>query len=100
MTEFRDGVWVETEKEGVSLQDKYRAVLLGPMGRDVLTDILAMCHFGSTLDFENKAQISEYNVGIAILAKCGIFLPDNFEDVVRALCSVQPMTGKRSSQPQ
>jgi hypothetical protein len=47
-----------------------------------------MCHFGETLDPDNKAMIAEHNVGMVFLAKCGIFRGDNFDNVVMALCSV------------
>ena len=71
------------------ISDKYREVLCSsPLGREVLADILKTCHLGITLDPDNIVQISEYNVGVVILAKCGVFKKDNFEDVIRALCSV------------
>lgn len=52
------------------IRDKYRAVLTKGVGLEVLSDILAMCHFGCTLDSSNPQQIGEYNIGVAILAKC------------------------------
>ena len=71
-------------------REKYRAVLLSPLGMEVLSDILKTCHFGGTLDPENKAQVSEHNVGIVVLAKLGIFAPDTLYGVVMALSSVAP----------
>jgi hypothetical protein len=70
---------------------KYRLLFRQGIGRDVLTDILSLCHFGSTLDPDNKVQIAEYNVGIAILGRCGM-LGDavTLGDVARALCNVTP----------
>lgn len=69
--------------------DKYRNVLCStPQAVEVLTDIMTMCHFGSTLDPANPVQVSEYNVGVAILAKCGVFSDDNRDEVFRALCGI------------
>lgn len=74
-----------------TIQSKYRIVFLqGTLGQDVLQDILSMCHFGGTLDADNKQQIGEYNIGIAILHRCGIFEIDTFEQVIRALANVVP----------
>jgi len=73
-----------------NVREKYRAVLLGPLGVEVLGDILKTCHFGETLDPENTVQVSEYNVGAVILAKLGIFGPDTFDSVILALSSVAP----------
>ena len=73
------------------LMDKYRAVFLqSPMGLEVFGDIIHFCHFGRTLNPENLVQVSEYNVGATILAKCGIFSPGTLPDVVKALASVVP----------
>jgi hypothetical protein len=60
------------------------------MGLDVLADILDMCHFGCTLDPDNKVMVAEYNVGVAILSKCGIFSQGTKNNVVKALSSVMP----------
>lgn len=72
------------------LQVKYREVFLSPLGRDVLADLMDKCHFGVTLDPDNKVQIGEYNVGVAILAMCGILYGNTKKDVIGALCSVTP----------
>jgi len=72
---------------------KYRELFLkSTLGRDVLGDILRQCHFGCTLDPDNLVQVSEYNVGVFILVRCGIFARDTLEDVVRALGNVAPMS--------
>ena len=76
--------------EGEDVGSKYRYVFSSSMGREVLSDILTKCHFGSTLDPDNKAQIGELNIGILILAECGILGPDTKMDVVNALCNVLP----------
>lgn len=67
---------------------KYRAVFNTPIGQEVLSDILSMCHFGATLDPDNKVEVSEYNVGVAILARLGIFSKASMSDVVRVMCSI------------
>lgn len=70
------------------MNDKYRAVFINEMGLEVLADILRECHFGETLDPDNKVQVAEYNVGIMIMAKCGVFSPANLHNAIRALCSI------------
>lgn len=78
-----------------TIQSKYRIVFLqGTLGQDVLQDILSLCHFGSTLDPDNKVQVAEYNVGVAILHRCGIFEEETFEQVIRALANVVPSKPK------
>jgi hypothetical protein len=67
------------------LSQKYRHIFLSPLGLEVLVDILQDCHFGCTLDPDNKVQIAEYNVGITILAKCGVFGPDRDVPVMNAM---------------
>jgi len=72
------------------LMAKYRLTFGTAHGREILSDILSMTHFGGTLNPDNKAQIAEYNVGIAILAKMGVFSRGTKESVVRALVSIIP----------
>lgn len=72
------------------MQEKYRKVFGGQFGEEVLEDILRICHFGCTLDPENPTQVAEYNVGVVILAKMGIFGQGGAQKVVRALCSIIP----------
>lgn len=67
------------------MDDRYRSVFGSKLGSEVLADILAMCHFGASLDPDNKAQIAEYNVGVAILAKCGALRDDNMLSVLRTM---------------
>ena len=80
------------------LTAKYRRVLTQGIGKDVLSDILTMCHFGATLDMNNPHQIAEYNVGVAILKKCGILDRETREDVINQLCSVMPKEPKREKE--
>jgi hypothetical protein len=57
---------------------------------DVLADILTMTHFGQALNADNPQQIGEYNIGIAILVKMGVFSKETKGDVIRALQSISP----------
>jgi predicted RNA-binding protein len=54
------------------IRTKYAALFGVGVGRDVLADILITCHFGTTLDYDNKAQIAEFNVGMVIAGKAGV----------------------------
>jgi hypothetical protein len=72
------------------LMEKYRLVFGSPVGQEVLADILTMTHFGCTLNPDNKAQVAEHNIGIAILAEMGIFSRETKMDVIRALQGVVP----------
>ena len=67
------------------IRQKYFHTFSSPLGREVLIDILKDCHFGCTLDPDNKAQIAEYNVGVTLLAKLGIFGPDREIPVINSL---------------
>ena len=76
-----------------SIEPKYRSIFGSPMGREVLADILTECHFGSTLNPDNPAQVAEHNIGVMILAKCGIFGPGTRVNVINALCNIIPRQG-------
>lgn len=69
---------------------KYRHVFSSSLGREVLADLLGECHFGETLDPDNKVRVAEYNIGVVILAKCGIFGDGTRMDVMNALLNVIP----------
>lgn len=56
----------------------------------MLADILAECHFGSTLDPENPVQVAEYNVGVMILSKMGTFAEGTLLEVVHVLAGIVP----------
>ena len=79
----------------IKIKEKYQYILCRGIGLDVLADILVMCHFGSSLDLEDKHQVAEHNVGVAILAKCGIFGNPkvSMESIVRALSSLPLVAG-------
>lgn len=72
------------------LMAKYRLVFQSAIGQDVLADILGLTHFGQTLNPDNPAMIAEYNVGMAILAKMGVFSKGTKGDVVKALMVISP----------
>ena len=76
--------------EGDDIGSKYRYVFASPLGREVLADLLSECHFGETLDLSNPHKIAEYNVGVMVLAKCGVFGPKTKMDVINALLNVIP----------
>jgi hypothetical protein len=75
--------WQTEERERLAgavqrLNAKYRLTFLnGEIGMDVLSDILQTCHFGQTLDPDNKAMIAEYNMGVTLLARCGVLEMEN-----------------------
>ena len=72
-------------------REKYRKTFTeSVMTEEVLGDILTICHFGSTLDPDNPAQIGEYNVGVTILAKMGVFSKGTLGEVVKVLTNVIP----------
>lgn len=75
-------------KKSEELMAKYRSVFINQKGLEVLSDILFMCHFGDTLKDEH--MLDEYNIGVGILAKLGIFSEGTRLDVVSALASVSP----------
>jgi len=79
------------------LTAKYRMVFGNAMGQEVLADIMSMTHFGCTLNAENPQQIGEYNVGIAIMAKMGIFSFDTKGEVIKMLQTVTPKEKKEAS---
>ncbi len=71
MDVYFEGLQEQTKSD---LRPKYRLLFLTEIGREVLADILVtLCHFGLYLDPEDKAQIGQYNVGVSILSRIGIF---------------------------
>ena len=72
------------------LMAKYRLVFGNAMGQEVLADILTMTHFGCTLNSDNPQQIGEYNIGIGIMAKMGVFSRETKSEVVKILATVTP----------
>jgi hypothetical protein len=59
------------EKQFRDMLQRYKKVFGTDEGRRVLGDILTSCHFGETLDPDNRVQVSEFNVGLTILYKTG-----------------------------
>jgi len=75
----------------IEIVEAYRKTFLGTkFGKDVLADILRACHFGCTLDPDDKVVVAEHNVGMVILAKLGIFSKGTEEQVIAALAAVMP----------
>jgi len=71
------------------LTAKYRATFLSPTGMEVLGDILIdLCHFGKTLN--NEEMMNQYNIGVGVLARMGVFSEETRFDVLGALSSVAP----------
>lgn len=70
--------------------DKYRALFLTPLGREVLTDILFELRFGCSIDFQNPLQVTQHNVAVMLLNKLGILAYGTLNDVVDSLASVSP----------
>lgn len=79
-------------------QDKYRAVFLSPMGREVLGDILMECEFGCCLTPTDPGQIGKYNVAVLILAKLGIFGKGTLPQVLEAFTAVMPEKEQENEQ--
>lgn len=80
---------MEGKKED-EMGSKYRYVFSGPMGREVLADILSMCHLLEVPDSSNPQKCGEQGVGTLILAKCGVLSPDTRMKVIDALLNVIP----------
>ncbi len=88
LVDQRDSELSEGQEERENKQKaKYRAVLCSPLGMEVFSDILLTLRFGSTIDPDNSLQVAQHNVAVSLLVKCGVFREDNYEEVIRALCS-------------
>ncbi len=72
-------------------REKYRTTFLKDgVSIEVLGDILQLCHFGCTLDPDNRVQVAEHNVGVVILNKMGVFSQGSLMKVIGALSQVTP----------
>ena len=71
---------------------KYRYVFSSPMGREVLADLLFLCHLFDVPDSNNPQKCGEQGIGIGILGRCGILGPNSMRDVINALLNVIPRT--------
>lgn len=79
-----------TTEELEKLTAKYRLTFIeSEIGTNVLIDILDACHFGCTLDPDNKVQVAEYNVGTVILAKCGIYGPGKSKEAIKSMLGLR-----------
>lgn len=75
----------------MDLVDKYRAVFFGSeIGKEVLGDILNICHLGCSLTPDNPAMTAEHNVGTIILSNCGVFSEGTASQVINAFAAVVP----------
>jgi len=84
------------KKQELNLRAKYRLLFLrSTLGKDVLFDLLQMCHFGGSLTPGDFKEVSEYNLGIMILRKLGIFSEGTGFDVMNALAKVSPKEDKK-----
>ncbi len=91
---------MDIEAQRRDLMLKYRAVFLKyeSPGREVLADILKECHFGYTLDPDNKVMVAEHNIGVMILHKCGVFAEGTRLDILRQLAGVMPKLPETESE--
>jgi hypothetical protein len=77
------------------LKTKYRFLFTSDMGIEVLADILCnFCHFGYAL--ENPEEVAQYNVGVYIMGRLGIFEKGEEQDIVRALLNTIPLPKKET----
>lgn len=75
---------VEPDKGDQNVTDKYRAIFMSEMGREVLQDILIeLCHFGQYLT--NEKEVCEHNMGVMILANCGVYKAGKKRDIINSL---------------
>jgi hypothetical protein len=72
MPDINEDRILNIEKARSEIRAKYHLLFREGIGREVLKDILNMCHFGVTLDPDNKVQVAEYNVGLVIAEKAGV----------------------------
>lgn len=76
------------------ISSKYKNLFFSQYGMDVLSDILFECHFGCMLNHLNPQEIGEYNIGVAILIKCGILAEDTRRRVIMSLVNYVPTGAK------
>lgn len=66
----------------------YRNTFKSVSGKKVLSDILVnFCHFGAYLDPHDTFSIGQYNVGISILGRLGVFSQGR-DAVINALLDI------------
>jgi len=80
-------VEVDLRKE---IRAKYSELFRSELGRQVLTDILRNCEFGSFLHPDNSVRFVWHNVAVTILKEAGMMGSDVMDQVVNALCNVYP----------
>ena len=66
----------------------YRNAFGDMPGKKVLADILVnFCHFGIYLDARDPVSVGQYNVGISILLRLGVF-SQGMDPVINALLDI------------
>ena len=80
---------MEKEPED-NIGSKYRLVFASPLAREVLADILSMCHLLEVPDSSNPQKCGEQGIGTLILAKYGTLGPNTKMQVINALLNVFP----------
>src|SRR4030042_7014694 len=85
---IEDGDAYEHKKE--ALTNKYRHIFTkSEMGAEVLADILVnLCHLGCIL--ETADQVAQYNSGVGILSRLGIFSKANQLEVRTKMIPIVP----------
>ena len=79
---------LEKSEPDKTLLTQYRLVSKSDAGRRMLADILVnFCHFCSYIDPDDKKAIGEYNVGVAILSRLGLFTAGK-ESIVNAIMNI------------
>ena len=57
-----------------NIREKYLTVFNSELGLEILADILInFCHLGCFLNVKDEAEVGQYNVGISILSRMGVF---------------------------
>jgi len=71
------------------IRAKYHYLFSKGVGPEVLADILYNCNCLALLDPDNKEKIGEHNIGIMIMAKCGIFGADRMKDLTMRMMGLK-----------
>lgn len=73
-----------SEPEIANISEKYRMLFRGPLGVEVLSDILWTCGWGESIG-DDPYDRATYNVALCILNKCGLFEGGSMEFLKKAL---------------
>ena len=83
---------MDEPKAATTIEDKYGFVFGGPLGREVLADILGICGWGSSIVDGDPFAVAGHNLALEILKKCGV-LEGGREQLI------QSMLGSRRPPP-